>query len=146
MVSLGSAETRPSIRAVQRCFVRSNSISEEFLYRGPTTFPNRPRGQRALRRLHKARNTHNTPRVWEQTPHSSPHLRLGGGGFKRAEMTEKLTGVKCESCLFTYSLIACISGTVLMCRAAAGCGSYQVVVLVISEEGNPSFLTTAQLH
>lgn len=29
---LSSAETRPSIRAVQRCFVRSNSISE-FLHR-----------------------------------------------------------------------------------------------------------------
>lgn len=41
VVSLSSAETRPSIRAVQRCFVRSNSISE-FLYRDPPHFQTDP--------------------------------------------------------------------------------------------------------
>lgn len=59
-------ETRPSIRAVQRCFVRSNSISE-FLHRTHRVSKQSP-GQCALRCMHKARNTHNTPGLWERTP------------------------------------------------------------------------------
>lgn len=71
VVSLSSAETRPSIRAVQRCFVRSNSISE-FLYRTHHISKQTP-GQCALRCLHKAKHTHNTAGIWEQTlTHSLP--------------------------------------------------------------------------
>lgn len=53
VVSLSTAETRPSIRAVQRCFVRSNSISG-FLYR-THHISKQTRGQCALRWLHKAK-------------------------------------------------------------------------------------------
>lgn len=91
VVSLSSAETRPSIRAVQRCFVRSNSISE-FLYRTHHISKQTP-GQCARRCLHKASDTHNTPRVWEQTPHSFAHLR--GGGCVGSSNNQKLLINKC---------------------------------------------------
>lgn len=71
VVSLSGAETRPSIRAVQRCFVRSNSISE-FLYRTHHISKQTP-GQCALRCLHKAKNTHSTTGDTGANPHSLTH-------------------------------------------------------------------------
>lgn len=70
---------------------------------------------------------------------------LAGGGFARAEMAEKLKRCQVRSPVIrVFTDRFCFWDLDLMCRA--GCGSYQVVVLVISEEGNPSFLTTAQLR
>lgn len=88
VVSLSNAETRPSIRAVQRCFVRSNSISE-FFY-GTHHISKQTPGQCALRCLHKAGNTHSRPAVCMGT---NPHTFPPGGFNNNKKIHEWESGV-----------------------------------------------------
>lgn len=80
VVSLSGAETRPSIRAVQRCFVRSNSISE-FLYR-THHISKQTRGQcAALRWLAQSRGKHALHRC--KTSRSAADLSQGQTWMRR---------------------------------------------------------------
>lgn len=92
-------ETHPSTRAVQRCFVRSNSISE-FLHR--THHISEQTRASALcaapHRMHKARNTHNTPGTLCGNEPALAAFTLAGLNYQSANQANTHMTIH-ESCL-----------------------------------------------
>lgn len=95
-------ETHPSIRAVQRCFVRSNSISE-FLHRTHHISKQTP-GQCALRCMHKSQKHAQHARSVGTSPPLTA-FTLGGFNNKKHEWDSAIyskintkTHESCSSC------------------------------------------------